>query len=66
MAHLCLDCRSLLTTQSIRLHDNLQEVKHVHNNTLYACKSCHAEIALTSVPHQWVLMNAKSNEQKVA
>ncbi|WP_261842532.1 hypothetical protein [Aliamphritea ceti] len=66
MAQLCLECRSLLTTQSIRLHDSLQEVKHVHNNTLYACNCCHAQIALTSVPHQWVLMNAKSSQKKVA
>ena len=65
MAHICLDCRDLLTTQSIRLHDGLREVKHIHNNTLYECENCHAQIALTSVPHQWVLMNAKK-QQKVA
>ena len=64
MAKLCLDCRSLLTTQSIRLHDNLREVKHIHNYTLYECRECQANIGLSSVPHKWVLMNAEADQQQ--
>ncbi|MDO6564892.1 hypothetical protein Q4488_16035 [Amphritea sp. 1_MG-2023] len=63
MTCLCPQCKSLLEHQSIRLHNRLVEVKHVHNNTLYSCQDCSAEIALMSVPHRWQLMSYRSDQQ---
>ncbi|WP_299201155.1 hypothetical protein [uncultured Amphritea sp.] len=65
MTCLCPQCKSLLEHQSISLHSRLAEVKHIHNNTLYVCKDCSAQIGLVSVPHSWQLMPYSEN-QKVA
>lgn len=65
MECLCPQCRALLDNQSISLHGSLKETNHIHNQTLYKCTGCEAEIALVSVPHRWELVsNAK--QQKVA
>jgi hypothetical protein len=63
MTCLCPQCKSLLEHQSISLHSGLVEVKHIHNNTLYRCKDCSAQIGLISVPHRWELINYTPGQQ---
>ena len=65
MECLCPQCKALLDTQAISLHSGLIEITHVHNNTLYECRDCSAQVGLASVPHRWELV-AFTQKQKVA
>ena len=63
MTCLCSQCQSQLENQSISLHNGLMEISHVHNNTLYECKDCFAQIGLVSVPHRWQLVSSAPKQQ---
>ncbi len=65
MECLCPQCAQLLETQAVRLHSGLVEITHIHNNTLYQCNDCGAQVGLASVPHRWHLV-AIAQAQQVA
>ena len=63
MECLCPQCKALLETQAISLHSGLTEINHIHNNTLFQCHDCDAQVGLASVPHRWELVGFAQKQQ---